>query len=123
MDLIVAEDEAHKDGCDCNGVHSEESLRTCKLFHQALQIAKVVDPLLISLNAPSTPTESFQTPSHKCWDSYLSQFIAMGYEFCGSRLDASEYGYKRQQSHFCIIVSKIGLPYPLSTTRSGIPPY
>lgn len=91
------------DTCKCSGAEVE----MCNVFQQALKIATIVDPLIISLTADTCPLQP------GCWQSHLAKFMELGYELRGSMLDASEFGFQRQQSHFRILFSKIGLPYTL----------
>jgi len=89
------------------------------VFGQALQIAKIVKPLFITLNVQTCPTAPFTAPPARCWDNWLRESIALRYEFRGFPVEASEVGDPRQQSLFRIIFSKIGLPCSLGTHPSS----
>jgi len=117
--LMVGSNEARLDGNNDCGVYActcgQDKSRSCRVFRQALQIAKVVKPLVITVNVQTFPTAPFNAPHAECWDNCLRESIALGYEFRGSTVEPSEFGYQRRQSQFRIIFSKVGLPCSLGT--------
>jgi hypothetical protein len=92
----------------------DNSRRNCDVFQQASSIAKIVRPLLIVFTVADSAPDPLEVSPSTGWNEYISQFMKLGYEFRGSVVDAAKFGFQRQQSHFRITFSKIGLPYTLS---------